>query len=664
LLILAAAILVEFRLLWRYITSKKKNVNLKNFTTFSPMNTTYNLLWLIWAVILALCWTQTCLLNENIRLSEPLASPTDIISFDNIANLQQLNQVSSPLTVSTWEGGVTAQGSTCYVLYYDWGLGGPSWRSGSNWHDGINMPGYFMGANGASTSSGCIITFPKEILSFSVRTAANNAGTGYITAIDTSGNAIACISFNGVTSSTPTNYYEIHGIQSNATNIKSILFSGNFIVVDEIRFYGPSLCTLQSDGTACDDGNACTQTDTCQSGQCVGSNPVTCTALDQCHDVGTCDSSNGQCSNPSKPDATECDDGDLCSQTDTCQSGQCVGSNPVTCIALDQCHDVGTCDNSNGQCSNPSKPDTTVCDDENLCTQTDTCQSGQCVGSNPVTCTALDQCHDVGTCDSSNGQCSNPSKPDATECDDGDLCSQIDTCQSGQCVGSNPVTCIALDQCHDVGTCDSSNGQCSNPSKPDTTNCDDGSLCTQTDTCQSGQCVGSNPVICNALSQCHDVGTCDGATGQCSQPVKSNGTSCDDEDACTQEDICEEGTCIGINPVTCSALNQCHDVGTCDTTTGQCSQPLKANNSTCDDGDACTDDDVCLSGMCRGVDSCPVAPPQEVETPIAITPIIPPQYHQFVPENAPAAQGKISSATQKPIALYLGIFVYLVKIFM
>lgn len=258
----------------------------------------------------------------------PLASPTDIISFDNIANLQPLNQVSSPLTVSTWEGGVTAQGSTCYVLYYDWGLGGPRWRSGSNWHDGINMPGYFMGANGASSSSGCTITFPKEISSFSVRTAANYNAAGYITAIDNMGSVIACISFNGVTSSAPTNYYEIHGIQSTTSNIKSILFSGSFIVVDEIRFYGPSQCTSQSDGTACDDGNAWTQTDTCQSGVCVGSNPVTCTALDQCHDVGTCDGSTGQCSQPMKANGTSCNDEDACTQEDSCEEGMCLGTTP------------------------------------------------------------------------------------------------------------------------------------------------------------------------------------------------------------------------------------------------------------------------------------------------------------------------------------------------
>ena len=38
--------------------------------------------------------------------------------------------------------------------------------------------------------------------------------------------------------------------------------------------------TNQPDGTACDDGNACTQSDTCQAGACAGASPVVCTAED------------------------------------------------------------------------------------------------------------------------------------------------------------------------------------------------------------------------------------------------------------------------------------------------------------------------------------------------------------------------------------------------
>src|SRR5207248_2918993 len=106
---------------------------------------------------------------------------------------------------------------------------------------------------------------------------------------------------------------------------------------------------------------------------CVGANPVVCTAADQCHTAGTCDPASGTCSNPAKPNGTSCNDAHACTQSDTCQAGACVGANPVVCTAADQCHTAGTCDPASGACSNPAKPDGTGCDEGNACTLTDTC---------------------------------------------------------------------------------------------------------------------------------------------------------------------------------------------------------------------------------------------------------------------------------------------------
>src|SRR5262249_61033855 len=94
-----------------------------------------------------------------------------------------------------------------------------------------------------------------------------------------------------------------------------------------------------------------------------------------------------------------------------------------------------------------------TCTDANPCTQTDTCQAGACVGATPVVCTPTDQCHDVGVCAPATGICSNPAKTNGTTCTDGNLCTQIDTCQAGLCVGANPVVCTASDHCHDAGVC-------------------------------------------------------------------------------------------------------------------------------------------------------------------------------------------------------------------
>jgi RHS repeat-associated protein len=170
-----------------------------------------------------------------------------------------------------------------------------------------------------------------------------------------------------------------------------------------------AFCDSKADGTAgCSDGDACTQTDTCQNQVCVGSNPRTCTASDQCHDIGTCAPATGLCSNPAKPNGATCTDGNACTTTDTCQAGVCAAGIAVACTAQDQCHDVGVCAPATGVCSSPAKANGTTCNDANACTAADTCQAGVCTGGNATTCTAQDSCHTAGTCDPATGTCSNP----------------------------------------------------------------------------------------------------------------------------------------------------------------------------------------------------------------------------------------------------------------
>ena len=377
-------------------------------------------------------------------------------------------------------------------------------------------------------------------------------------------------------------------------------------------------CVAACQGTQvsglCDGAGSCKGMSPCQTGFVCANNAcaptctvVPCAALDQCHVAGTCDHATGVCSNPNKADGTGCDDGNACTRIDLCQAGTCVGGNPVTCTASDQCHVAGTCDPTSGACSNPPKGDGSTCNDGNACTRTDTCQAGICTGSNPVTCTASDQCHVAGTCDPANGACSNPAKGDGSTCNDGNACTRTDTCQAGACTGSNPVTCTASDQCHVAGTCDPASGTCSNPPKADGSTCNDGNACTSSDTCQAGTCTGADPVTCTASDQCHVAGTCDPANGTCSNPTKTDGSPCNDGSACTRSDTCQAGSCTGADPVTCTALDQCHDVGTCDPATGVCSNPNKADRTGCDDGVACTTGDVCTAGTCAGTSVCGAA---------------------------------------------------------
>jgi N-acetylneuraminic acid mutarotase len=305
------------------------------------------------------------------------------------------------------------------------------------------------------------------------------------------------------------------------------------------------ICALFT-GTACNDGNACTQTDTCQTGVCTGSNPVTCTAEDQCHTAGACDTTTGACSNPAAFDGTPCGSGgSACTQADTCQSGVCTPGSPVVCLPQDPCHTAGTCNPATGTCSNPAAPDSTPCDDNDPCTQTDTCQAGVCKGANPVVCSAPDACHDA-YCDPTSGQCASQPKADGAPCDDGSACTQPDTCQNGFCVSGG--ICTALDACHLAGTCDPVTG-CNNPAAPDGTPCDDGNACTGHDGCQSGVCTGV-PTSCPWTDACHP-GVCDPTTGLCSNPYSA---ACGDAGAaaavpagvtaCNADADCPGGFCV------------------------------------------------------------------------------------------------------------------------
>jgi hypothetical protein len=70
-----------------------------------------------------------------------------------------------------------------------------------------------------------------------------------------------------------------------------------------------------------------------------------------------------------------------------------------------------------------------------------------------------------------------------------------------------------------------------------------GKCATVINTC--GDPVDCGPCTCG--TGCPQCQTCNPATGLC-DPV-ANGTGCDDENACTQTDTCQNGVCVGANPL-------------------------------------------------------------------------------------------------------------------
>lgn len=150
-------------------------------------------------------------------------------------------------------------------------------------------------------------------------------------------------------------------------------------------------------------------------------------------------------------------------------------------------------------------------------------------------------------------------------------CPNTQTCGGGGTQGvCGGFICSVDTDCSTNIKCQSAicnNGKCGTIPVADGIYCNDNNACTQSDTCQNGICLGTDLIVCVALNQCHTAGKCDTVTGTCSNPIETNGSICNDGNACTQTDVCEAGSCVGSNPVTCSVSNECQ-IGVCDPQTG------------------------------------------------------------------------------------------------
>lgn len=166
---------------------------------------------------------------------------------------------------------------------------------------------------------------------------------------------------------------------------------------------------------SCDDNNACTTHDTCESGTCIGT-PAT---------------------------GTSCDDGNVCTTSDTCSSGTCVGT-PISCNDINACT-LDSCDPATGGCTHAP----VTCSDGNPCT--------------------LDSCDPATGCrfdPTAGAPCS-----DGNPCTTGDVCAVSYSgvfCQPGVQIDCSDGNACTADHC------DPSTGSCLH----DPVGCDDGNACT------------------------------------------------------------------------------------------------------------------------------------------------------------------------------------------
>jgi hypothetical protein len=300
-------------------------------------------------------------------------------------------------------------------------------------------------------------------------------------------------------------------------------------------------------------GGSCTGVCQPASIQCNGPQPQVCSATGVWQNMGsicgtcsTCSATTGACAPVS---GTVCDDGNACTRTDTCSNGTCAGTNPVVCAMPDQCHTAGVCNPSTGTCSNPAKPDNMPCNDSSGCTQTDVCRAGVCTPGPAMTCNAPDQCHmGPGSCDAASGTCVYPAKPENSACNaDSNACTQNDSCRSGVCVAGTMIMCnMPPDQCRVTpGTCNTTTGACTYGTKAENTACNfDNDACTQNDSCRSGVCTAGSRVTCAVATVCKIAGICQPATGQCSAPT-NKGMGAADAGCPVLLASCQAGGCNG-----------------------------------------------------------------------------------------------------------------------
>lgn len=100
---------------------------------------------------------------------------------------------------------------------------------------------------------------------------------------------------------------------------------GNVCTIDECDGFG--VCGTPAGAGACDDGDFCTAGDACNGVVCEpGAGAPDCGDGDPCT-LDQCTAS--ACTNPPAPDGTSCDDDDACTANDECESGTCLAGVPA-----------------------------------------------------------------------------------------------------------------------------------------------------------------------------------------------------------------------------------------------------------------------------------------------------------------------------------------------
>ncbi len=409
----------------------------------------------------------------------------------------------------------------------------------------------------------------------------------------------------------------------------------------------------------CNDGNACTDQETCNAGVCGDGAPRSCTA-GTC-EVSVCNPTTGECDRSPALAGTACNDENACTVQDQCDEvGLCTGGAPRGCDDSNPCT-VNDCQPASGCDFSRPVDGTPACGpgDEGVC------RTGVCIAAREISCTdgvdndqdGLIDCMDLADCGN-------------VACEDGrGFCTSGEVCQpDGSCGGGTEVLCALPPPggCFLLaGTCQPEDGSCVYAFAPATHvcraangACDSEELCTGA----SGECPADTKFgaarVCRsaAAGGCDVAETCDGASDECpadafqpaSHVCRSSAGACDPAEQCNGADAqcpgdqlsdasvicraaapggCDVAEHCGGGSVDCPADNfapantlcraaaegSCDVAERCTGSSASCpsdavlavGDPCRASKGICD-----------LAESCNGVDkSCPADAKQPAETP-------------------------------------------------
>ncbi len=396
--------------------------------------------------------------------------------------------------------------------------------------------------------------------------------------------------------------------------------SGTFVVCDDGNACTADQCDPAAGcvatalpGQECDDGNECTENEACdETGACTGA------------DLG--------CECEVDEDCLGFEDDDLCNGVLVCDTSatpfSCVGdpdsvvSCPLPPGTTADCVSA-SCDPATGDCTVVSVTDNVVCDDGNICTAADKCTAGAC-GGVPLPCDDGNECT-FDLCDPTSG-CVHPPVQGQVVCDDDDACTEGETCDGAACAGGTAVDCDDGDPCNGVETCD---GGCQAGAP---LLCDDGDPCDGVESCTAFVgCEAGTALECNDGIDCTTDGCVEGVGCQhvANDAVCGDGAFCNGVESCDADAGCTPGAPpaapddgVGCTVAQCAeetdsfvhvpddsmcppATDAC-DVSECHTVLG-CQVYNAPNGTPCDDGVDCTTNATCIVGFCLDGVSCETA---------------------------------------------------------